>query len=176
MRSAAGHRGDPSPRPRRLGLASTGLLLGYRIGRLVPRLFLEGPDVSRLEPRKRLFSRVTALPPLHVGDDDPEDPPSDPGSDAVSPPVLRRRSPVLRLGSPVLLCPEERLGQEDATDYVVLPWARTVFIEVEPVRCRISAKPEAPYFSPHAYQARLIRRSEELIDLSNRGRRRTGIW
>ena len=37
-------------------------------------LFLEGPDVSRLERRKRLLACYSALPPVHVGNDGPEDP------------------------------------------------------------------------------------------------------
>ena len=42
-------------------------------------LFLEGPDVSRLERRKRLLARYGALPAVDVGDDGPEDPLPDPG-------------------------------------------------------------------------------------------------
>ena len=40
---------------------------------MAPRLFLEGPDVSRLERRKGLLAHYSAQPPVHVGDDGPED-------------------------------------------------------------------------------------------------------
>ena len=43
--------------------------------------FLEGPDVSRLERRKCLLACYSALPPVHVGNDGPEDPPPDSGLD-----------------------------------------------------------------------------------------------
>ena len=86
---------------------------------VVPWLFLERPDVSRLERRELLLARYGALPASRAPDRRSR--PEDRASWPVWAP--RRR---FRLRNPVLLRPEERLGQEDAPYRVFLPWARTV--------------------------------------------------